>query len=88
MMPFRLGAALAAIGFALGCAASEADAAVFNVDTTVDDAALAGCDDATPSDCSLRGAIIKANGLSEAVTINVPAGRYILSQTTPCSFRG
>ena len=88
MKSFRFGATLVAIGFALGCATPPAKAAVFNVDTTVDDAALAGCDDATPNDCSLRGAIIKANGLSEPVTINVPAGTYILSQSTPCFFRG
>jgi len=88
MMPFRFGPALAAAGFALGCVASGANAAAFNVDTTVDDPALIGCDDATPNDCSLRGAIMKANGLTEAVTINVPAGTYILSQATPCFFRG
>src|SRR5512135_954530 len=77
---------LLALGLAV--ASASAIAAVFNVDTTLDDQALAGCDDATPNDCSLRGAIVKANGLSEAVTINVPAGRYVLSQATPCFFRG
>ena len=65
-----------------------ARSAVFNVDTTVDDASLSGCDDTTPNDCSLRGAIIKANGLTEVVTINVSAGTYLLSQSTPCFFRG
>ena len=63
-------------------------AALLNVDTTTDDAALTVCDDATTNDCSLRGAIIKANGLSEASTINVPAGTYVLTQGTDCTFKG
>jgi len=62
-------------------------AAVLNVDTTTDDAALTACDDATPNDCSLRGAIIKANGLAEASTINVPAGTYVLTQPSNCFLR-
>jgi CSLREA domain-containing protein/uncharacterized repeat protein (TIGR01451 family) len=38
------------------------------------------CDDATPNDCSLRGAISKANAdTSNAYTITVPAGTYTLS---------
>src|ERR1700745_2692777 len=80
---------LIALGFAFGLLVTpQWQAAVFNVDTIVDDPTLTACNDATPNDCSLRGAIIKANGLSEAVTINVPAGTYVLSQPTPCSFRG
>lgn len=79
---------LAALGLAAVVVAAAGQAAVFNVDTTVDDPSLVGCDDATPNDCSLRGAIIKANALTEPVTINVPAGTYLLSQATPCFFRG
>ncbi len=79
---------LFAFGLAAALGAIPARAAIFNVDTTADDPALTACDDATPNDCSLRGAIIKANGLSEAVTINVPAGTYVLSQATPCFFLG
>jgi hypothetical protein len=37
------------------------DPATYVVDTTSDDASLAGCSDA-PGDCSLRGAIAQANG--------------------------
>ncbi|MCL4303694.1 MAG: VCBS repeat-containing protein [Anaerolineae bacterium] len=38
------------------------------------------CADATPNDCSLRGAISKANaGSSDIYTITVPAGTYTLS---------
>jgi hypothetical protein len=77
-----------ALGLSVASLATTPQAAVFTVDTTVDDPSLAACDDATPSDCSLRGAIIKANELNEPVTINVPAGTYILSQATPCFFRG
>jgi hypothetical protein len=66
----------------------QALAAVFNVDTIVDDAGLVACDDATSNDCSLRGAITKANGLSEPVTINVPSGTYVLTQITACFYLG
>jgi len=78
----------AALGLALAAVAGAPRAAVFTVDTTVDDPSLTACDDVTPGDCSLRGAIVKANGLSEPVTINVPAGTYILAQGAPCYFDG
>jgi hypothetical protein len=78
---------LAALSLAAALAA-VAQAAVFNVDTTVDDPVLAQCSDAAPNDCSLRGAIIKANARTEPVTINVPAGTYTLSSNTGCAFRG
>lgn len=64
-----------------------AHAATFNVDRTDDDAAASACDDAAADDCSLRGAILAANALSEASTINVPAGTYKLSQSSTCTFR-
>jgi hypothetical protein len=57
---------------------SAVRAATLNVDTTADDAAKMECDDATPDDCSLRGAIRKANAEAGADTINVPAGTYTL----------
>jgi len=78
-MPAILAVALVAM--------SPSRAATLTVDTTVDDPAATACTDATPNDCSLRGAIIKANGLSEASTILVPAGTYVLSQSTSCTFR-
>src|SRR5438128_7142590 len=88
MTSYRLGW-LFAISIAAGLAATtSAQPAVLNVDTTIDDASLMACDDAAPNDCSLRGAIIKANGLSEASTINLPAGTYVLAQSTPCFFLG
>jgi hypothetical protein len=86
-MSYKLGL-LFAFAVAAGFATSPAGAAVFEVDTTIDDAGLAGCDDATPNDCSLRGAIVRANGLSEPVTINVPSGTYVLTQSTGCFFLG
>jgi hypothetical protein len=79
---------LCLLSVAAALATNLVHAAVFNVDTIVDDPGLTGCDDAAPSDCSLRGAILKANGLSEPVTINVPAGTYVLSQATDCRLTG
>lgn len=84
-MPYKAGL-LFAFTIMAGLAITPARAAVFNVDTTLDDAGLVRCDDATPNDCSLRGAIIRANGLSEPVTVNVPSGTYVLAQSTPCLF--
>jgi hypothetical protein len=77
---------LASLGLGYG---PDANAATFNVDTTTDDAALTACDDATPNDCSLRGAILAANArpVTEASTIRVPAGTYILSQGNNCLFQ-
>jgi len=65
------------------------EAATFTVDTTVDDPALTACDDAAPNDCSLRGAILAANGrpLPETSTIDVPAGTYVLSQSSSCTYQ-
>jgi hypothetical protein len=71
----------------LFAASFPAQAATFNVDSTTDDAAATACDDATANDCSLRGAILAANALSEASTINVPAGTYVLSESSTCTFR-
>src|SRR5256885_13606098 len=87
MRVLQLGIFMPAIlAVALG-AMSPSRAATLTVDTTVDDPAATFCIDATPNDCSLRGAIIKANGLSEASIIFVPAGTYVLSQSTSCTFR-
>ncbi len=53
--------------------ASPASAATFTVDTTVDDPAAQDCDGSDPDvDCSLRGAVLLANGSAEADTINLP----------------
>jgi hypothetical protein len=84
-MSYKLGLLLAFI-VAAELASAPVRAAVLNVDTTLDDASLARCGDTTPNDCSLRGAIIRANGLSEPVTINVPSGTYVLTQSTSCLF--
>jgi hypothetical protein len=71
-VPFRL----LLIILPLPLTASRAQAATFTVDTTTEDAALTACNDFTPNDCSLRGAILVANALSEASIIHVPAGTY------------
>ena len=68
-------------------ASCPVQAATFNVDRTTDDASAKTCDDATANDCSLRGAILAANALSEASIINVPAGTFVLSQSSGCTFR-
>lgn len=52
----------------------------FTVDTTVDDPARDSCA-LVPDDCSLRGAVIRANGISGAQTIIIPAGTYVLTST-------
>ncbi|MBI3247648.1 MAG: hypothetical protein HYZ50_14180 [Deltaproteobacteria bacterium] len=62
-------------------------AATFTVDRTDDETTATTCDDATPNDCSLRGAILAANALSEATTVNVPAGTYVLSQSSTCTYK-
>ena len=85
---FRSIRTLLAIGLAyFVVAASCADAAIFNVDRIDDDDAAVNCADGAARDCSLRGAILKANGLTEASTISVPAGTYILSKASVCTYR-
>lgn len=50
------------------------------VDLTADDPSKNACDDAVAADCSLRGAINKANAdPTRAYTIAVPAGSYTLT---------
>lgn len=65
---------------------SPAEATTFTVDTIADDAAETGCDDATPDDCSLRGAVARANGNPGRDTIVVPAGTYVIQNASPCTF--
>jgi plastocyanin len=55
-----------------------AHAAVYQVDRTDDVAGATACTTAS-NDCSLRGAITKANGSPGADSITLPAGEYILS---------
>jgi hypothetical protein len=58
--------------------------AVYNVDRTDDNAAATACDDGTPNDCSLRGAVIASNGGGDAADdIILPAGIYTLSIPGP-----
>ena len=76
-----------AIVLGLACPVSPARAATLTVDTQVDDPSLATCDATAPGDCSLRGAIIAAAGLPGPGAIQVPAGTYILTRSTSCSFR-
>lgn len=61
-----------ALATALAVAGMQAHAAVFVVDTTSDDgsAALQACIDGAPGDCSLRGALARANANSDADEIH------------------
>ena len=59
----------------------SAPTAVYNVDRT-DDVIVQGCT-AAGNDCSLRGAITKANNTGGADTIMVPAGTYTLTLANP-----
>ncbi|MEX2236091.1 MAG: choice-of-anchor Q domain-containing protein [Dehalococcoidia bacterium] len=69
----------AAILIALQLAAPRAALAdTLEVDTTTDSAALQACTGAA-GDCSLRGAIIKANSTVGPDIITLPAGNYSLS---------
>jgi hypothetical protein len=54
---------------------------VLLVDTTADVPSASACQDGTPHDCSLRGALVNANadGNAEVEEIHVPAGTYTLS---------
>ena len=70
---------LVILAFAVVSAALPVSAATFTVDRTDDDANATGCVDGTPNDCSLRGAVIKANGAVGADTIVLPAGTYVLT---------
>ncbi|HBB87027.1 MAG TPA: hypothetical protein DC047_05380, partial [Blastocatellia bacterium] len=54
--------------------------ATYNVDTTVDNAGLTGCTGAA-NDCSLRGAIIKANTTAGDDMITFPAGAQTYTLT-------
>ena len=56
-------------------------ATIYDVDRLDDDASQTACTPGNTNDCTLRGAIIAANGHAGADTINVPAGTYILSIT-------
>lgn len=58
--------------------AAAAPQATFVVDRTDDNAAATACT-AAINDCSLRGAILTANGTAGADVITLPAGTYTLS---------
>lgn len=75
-----------AVLLATALSSAPAGAATFTVDTTADAVAKSACDDAVADDCSLRGAVSKANGTAAHDTIVVPAGVYTLSVPSPCFF--
>ena len=65
----------------LAAMAAPAQADTFAVDRG-DDVDAGGCT-AAPNDCSLRGALVKANGKETADTITLPALRMVLDEALP-----
>ncbi len=77
--PRRLLAVLAMTALvASGIPATAIAAATYTVDRFDDDALADGCSGAA-NDCSLRGAIRKANGDGQMTTIVLPDGTYLLT---------
>ena len=68
----------ALVGAVLCVDAASALGAVYDVDTTTDSAALSACT-GHANDCSLRGAIIRANRNVDWDTVNIPGGTYVLT---------
>jgi hypothetical protein len=62
-------------------AAAPGRATTYLVDRTDDPPSASACQDATPNDCSLRGAILAANANPGADTIMLPANTYTLTIT-------
>jgi hypothetical protein len=75
------------MGLALIASSAGVGAATFKVDR-VDDVAIAtACSDAVPNDCTLRGAVSRANAAPDHDDVILPAGTYELSVASPCTFR-
>lgn len=73
------GSSLSLSGFLSLIATSILHAATFTVDHTDDNADATDCDEGVLNDCSLRGAILKANAVDGDDSINVPTGIYTLT---------
>lgn len=84
-MSLRL-AGFALLAAFLRFATPAAAARTVTVDTTTDNGALSACDDATPNDCSLRGAMNAAGAATEHYDIVLPAGTYPTTESGRCSF--
>jgi len=83
----RLGYVITVMALHLVVTGRTAQAGTFLVDRT-DDAPTATACTAAANDCSLRGAVIAADATpNEASTITVPAGTFLLTQATDCTFR-
>lgn len=78
----RLRAFLTSFALFIGiiAAAQTVSAATYTVDTTVDNGALTACT-AAANDCSLRGAILTANGTMADDTINFDATVFASART-------
>ena len=78
VMQINLRVALTLLTILFGIGAAQA--AVYTVDTTADNAALSACT-GSPNDCSLRSAIANANLNGQADTINFDATVFAAHQT-------
>ena len=76
MIGKRLGALVGAVVMIVLVGPGNANAAIYDVDSTPDVTHAGGCT-AAPDDCSLRDAVIAASGSADAENrINLPAGTY------------
>ena len=80
--PLLVALALAGAGMLWLGMSSSALALSLTVDTTSDNPALQACT-AAAFDCSLRGAILRANAVAGPHTITLPAGEYDLTGVSP-----
>jgi hypothetical protein len=76
----RISAGLMCLVTAVLCVPLPAHSATLYVDRTDDDPSAFQCGFVSLNDCSLRGAIIHANGTPEHDTIHLPAGIYTLTE--------
>jgi hypothetical protein len=87
MKPWPWCLAFALTGLALIASAPGVGAATFKVDRFDDVASATTCSDAVPGDCSLRGAVSRANAAPDHDEVILPEGTYDLSVASPCTFR-
>jgi CSLREA domain-containing protein/uncharacterized repeat protein (TIGR01451 family) len=83
---------LAIVGIFMFASLVPAMAATFSVNSTVDAVDVNpgdGICETAPGNgiCTLRAAIQEANALTEASTINMSSGTYVLTQSTTCTFQ-
>jgi hypothetical protein len=76
----------ALMGLVVATSAAAVRAATFTVDRFDDVATATACVDAVPNDCSLRGAVSRANAAPDHDVVILPAGTYEIGNASPCTF--